>query len=310
LENVPEVRILVGINVDPLIQQAQRQGLQFMGKMGEAREEALKDFARDIQQADYSKEVEDGILWLVDRVATGQIKVKAHPSQRLHSKIYIFRPTPFNPHNSGSVITGSSNLTASGLEHNFEFNVELKDYDDVAFATKTFQNLWDESVDVLPADLARTVREKTYLGDPDAPLTPFELYVKLLIEYFGKAVEYDPSAAADLPTGFKRLKYQIDAVNDGYRKMTRHYGFFLADVVGLGKTIVGTLIARRYLIHLHTTEYIGRALIITPPALETNWKDAVRKFSFTNIGHYDVLTNGSLHKLPHPAEDYDLIIVD
>lgn len=310
LETVPEVRILVGINVDPLIQQAQRQGLQFMGKMGEAREEALKDFARDIQQAEYSKEVEDGILWLVDRVAAGQIKVKAHPSQRLHSKIYIFRPAPFNPHNSGSVITGSSNLSASGLEHNFEFNVELKDYDDVAFATKTFQSLWDESVDVLPADLARTVREKTYLGDPDAPITPFELYVKLLIEYFGKAVEYDPSAAADLPTGFKRLKYQIDAVNDGYRKMTRHYGFFLADVVGLGKTIVGTLIARRYLIHLHTTEYIGRALIITPPALETNWKDAVRKFSFTNIGHYDVLTNGSLHKLPHPAEDYDLIIVD
>ncbi|UYZ64926.1 helicase-related protein [Hymenobacter weizhouensis] len=310
LETVPEVRILVGINVDPLIQQAHHQGLHFMGKSGEAREEALKDFARDIQQAEYRKEVEDGIFWLVDRVASGQIKIKAHPSQRLHSKIYIFRPAPFNSHNSGSVITGSSNLSASGLAHNFEFNVELKDYADVAFATETFETLWRQSVDVLPADLTRTVREKTYLGDPNAPITPFELYVKLLVEYFGKAVEYDPSAAADLPQGFKRLKYQIDAVNDGYRKMKDHFGFFLADVVGLGKTIVGTLIARQYLIHLHTTEYIGRALIITPPALESNWREAIRKFSFTNIGHYDVLTNGSLHKLPHPAEDYDLIIVD
>ncbi|SET99435.1 helicase-related protein [Hymenobacter actinosclerus] len=310
LTKVPEIRILVGINVDPLIQHAHQQGLQFIGRSDEARKAALKTFADDIQKAEYSKQVEDGIIWFVDRVASGQIKVKAHPSQRLHSKIYIFRPEVFNKHNSGSVITGSSNLSASGLEHNFEFNVELKDYDDVAFATSTFEELWQQSIDILPADIATTVRKKTYLGDPDTPLTPYELFIKLLMQYFGKAVDYDPSSASDLPTGFKRLKYQVDAVNDGYRKMMKHYGFFLADVVGLGKTIVGTLIARRYLVHLRTTEYIGRALIITPPALETNWKEAIKKFSLAHIGHYDVITNGSLHKLPHAAEDYDLIIVD
>ena len=310
LTKVPEIRILVGINVDPLIQQAHQQGLEFMGRSDDARKSALKTFADDIQKAHYSKQVEDGILWFVDRVAAGQIKVKAHPSQRLHSKIYIFRPEVFNKHNSGSVITGSSNLSASGLEHNFEFNVELKDYDDVAYATTTFEELWQQSIDILPADISTTVRKKTYLGDPDSPLTPYEVFIKLLMQYFGKAVDYDPSSASDLPTGFKRLKYQVDAVNDGYRKMMKHYGFFLADVVGLGKTIVGTLIARRYLVHLRTTEYIGRALIITPPALETNWKEAIKKFSLAHIGHYDVLTNGSLHRLPHAPEDYDLIIVD
>lgn len=49
-----------------------------------------------------------------------------------------------NEHNSGSVITGSSNLSISGLDKGFEFNVELRDYDDVAFTHQTFEGLWKE----------------------------------------------------------------------------------------------------------------------------------------------------------------------
>jgi len=46
--------------------------------------------------------------------------------------------------------------------------------------------------------------------------TPFEVYIKFLIEYFGKSVEFDPNSVSDLPKGFKRLSYQVDAVNQGY----------------------------------------------------------------------------------------------
>ena len=49
-----------------------------------------------------------------------------------------------------------------------------------------------------------------------------------------------------LPKGFMRLSYQIDAVNEGFKLLQKHNGFFLADVVGLGKTIVGTLIAKKF----------------------------------------------------------------
>ena len=35
-----------------------------------------------------------------------------------------------------------------------------------------------------------------------------------------------------------RLNYQLDAVQQGLRILDKHNGFFLADVVGLGKTIV------------------------------------------------------------------------
>ena len=58
---------------------------------------------------------------------------------------------------------------------------------------------------------------------------------------------YDPESITDLPTGYKKLAYQIDAVNDGYNKLLKHSGFILADVVGLGKTIVATIIAKKIL---------------------------------------------------------------
>ncbi|WP_218918540.1 helicase-related protein [Flectobacillus major] len=109
-----------------------------------------------------------------------------------------------------------------------------------------------------------------------------------------------------MPKGFKRLSYQVDAVNDGYNKMMRHGGFFLADVVGLGKTIVSTLIAKKFFYFNGFPSYVSRTLIIVPPALKDNWDETLEKFQFIN---YDIITNGSLHKITNP-EKYDLVIVD
>src|SRR5690606_2014686 len=237
LRTVPTVRILVGINVDYLIGEAARKGLEFKFNANETRDEFFKRLKEDIQGADYSKDVEEGILEFIHDVSTGKILIKAHPDRNIHAKIYIFRPDTFNPHNSGSVITGSSNLTLPGLETNFEFNVELRDFDDVVFATKTFNELWSEAVDIDPEDIKAT-QNATYLNDS---YTPFEIYIKFLIEYFGKSIEYDPESIEDLPKGYFKLRYQVDAVNEGYQKLMKHNGFFLSDVVGLGKTIVAAI---------------------------------------------------------------------
>lgn len=59
--------------------------------------------------------------------------------QKIHAKVYIFRPANFNEYAPCEVITGSSNLTDSGLgsnpESNYEFNVSLRQFEDVKFAT-------------------------------------------------------------------------------------------------------------------------------------------------------------------------------
>ena len=299
LKDVEKIRILVGIDVDHLISESARKGLEFNFNTQVTREEFIREFKEDIQQASYKKEVEEGIIQFVEDVTSGKIEIKAHPDKNIHAKIYIFRPENWNEHNSGSVITGSSNLSVSGLDRNFEFNVELRDYDDVVFAGETFESLWKESIDILPTEI-ENVKKDTYLNDT---FTPFELYIKLLIEYFGKSIEYDPESITDLPKGYKKLAYQMDAVNDGYSKLFKHDGFILADVVGLGKTIIATIIAKKY---YFSNGYRTKILVIHPPALVKGWTKTVRDFEVPGV---DFITNGSLHKIKHP-EDYDLIIVD
>ncbi len=300
LRGVSQIRILVGIDVDSLISEAARKGLEFNFNTEDTQAELLRELRDDIEKSAYTREVEEGIVEFITDVVNGRIKVKAHPDKNIHAKIYIFRPEPFNEHNSGSVITGSSNLSVAGLETNFEFNVELRDYDDVAFATKTFEQLWQEAVEVLPGTIAE-LKDKTYLSDG---FTPFEVYIKFLMEYFGTAIEYDPESITDLPKGYKKLVYQIDAVNDGYAKLMKHNGFFLADVVGLGKTIIASIIAKKF---YFSNGYRTRILVVHPPALESSWKRIIKDdFEVPNI---DFVTNGSLHTI-NRAELYDLIIVD
>lgn len=306
LNNVPKIRILVGIDVDKIIAKYQAKGLLFQGDANQTLSEFLKDAKEDIQSANYSREVEDGILQFIEDISSKKIEIKAHPNRKLHAKIYIFRPENWNEHNQGKVITGSSNLTDAGLgstdQSNYEFNVILQSFEDVKFASDEFSKLWDEGIPVLPIEINK-IKEETFLKED---FTPFEVYIKFLIEYFGKSVEFDPNSVSDLPKGFKRLSYQVDAVNQGYELLKKHNGFFLSDVVGLGKTVVGTLIAKKFFYSNGFPSHISTILIIVPPALKENWVDTLDKFELKN---YDIITNGSIHKITDP-EKYDLIIVD
>lgn len=308
-----KVKVIAGINVDPFIALAQKQGLLFNANAKDTKTSFIESIQDDIISAKYSKNIEEGILQLIDDIASGKIEIRAHNSKKLHSKFYIFLSPNFNEHNpNGMVIMGSSNLTAQGLglenvEHNYEMNIELRDYDNVKFADDEFEKLWLQSTPILPVD-APALLKKTYL---DATPTPFELYVKFLIEFFGKNIEYDPDSISDIPLKkFKKLSYQVDAVNQGYELLLKHNGFFLADVVGTGKTVMAALLAKKFIIKNGPKT---RILIVYPPALEKNWTSTFKDFEIQN--YCDFITNGSLDKVidgkfKNDKERYDLILVD
>lgn len=312
LKKIPIVKILVGINVDQMFAEAQRKGMMFFGDEKRTKEEFLSWFIQDIKEAKYSAEVEKGILEFVKDLIDGRIEVRAHQTKTLHAKFYLFLPENHSENSDGWVIMGSSNLTDAGLgikkSPNYEMNIALKDFGDVNFANEEFKSLWEHSTPILPADIEQ-FRQKTHIGQS---YTPFELYIKFLIEYFGKNIDYDPDTVGDLPKNFKKLSYQIDAVNQGFQMLLEHNGFFLADVVGLGKTVVAAMIAKRFLIangSLNT-----KILVVFPPAIEKNWKTTFRIFGIDR--HTKFITNGRLEKILDgdlnywPKEDYDLILVD
>ncbi|MBU2268123.1 MAG: restriction endonuclease subunit R, partial [Bacteroidetes bacterium] len=313
LDNIKEIRILVGINVDQLTEQYSALGQQYLKDSKETKEAFLASLRKDIEEAEYNRETELGIFQFIEDIVSGKILLKAHPEKNLHAKIYIFKPKNFNPYSTGTVVTGSSNLTDNGLgsseKSNYEFNVELRRYDDIKFATEEFELLWNESIDILPFDI-NTLKKTTYLNDE---FTPFQLYIKLLIEYFGKRIDYDP-ANVDLllPDNYKRLTYQAEAAIEGYEKLLKYNGVFLADVVGLGKTVIAAIIAKKFVFE---NGYHSKILIVYPPALEANWKKTIKDFHIWN--NCSFISTGGLHKvidnkiLDYPnADEYDLIIID
>lgn len=313
LDKIPKIRILVGINVDQLIKKYHDKGQLYIDNPEETKADFLEEIIKNIQEADYDEVTEKGILQFIDDLINGKIELRAHPKKKIHAKVYIFRPASFNEYAPCEVVTGSSNLTDAGLganpESNYEFNVSLRDYEDVKFATEEFERLWNESVPILHAE-AEAIRKKTYLRDD---FTPFELYIKMLIEYFGKRVEYDPyNIDMLLPDKYMRLKYQSDAANQGYAIMMKHNGFILADVVGLGKTIIACMVIKKFIYENGTHSKI---LIVVPPALEANWRRTAEDFQIKN--HFEFITLGSLHKILNEdnysysnADKFDLVVVD
>ena len=93
--------------------------------------------------------------------------------------------------------------------------------------------------------------------------------------------------------------------------LMRHNGLFLADVVGLGKTMIATMIAKRFI------EANGRntsILVVFPPALRENWEDTFKLFGIYHKAQF--ITNGKLDRVLDgkdrykSKEEFDLIIVD
>lgn len=316
LDNINRVRILIGIDVDKYIAQAANQGRIFFGAEEEVREECLRKIRRDIESSNYKKEVEDGMFQMIQDLIDGKLELRAHPSKKIHAKLYILYPDEFNQYLQGVAITGSSNLSGNGLgiseDKQYEFNVKLDRYDDVKFAKDEFELLWKEAEGcAITAEDVKASVDRTYLkGD----VKPYDLYIKMLMEYFSdRVLATDDNNPLDMPEGYTKYDYQMDAVAEGYQKLIRYDGFFLADVVGLGKTVIATMIAKKFLIENGRDK--TKILVVYPPAVEQNWKATFKDFGIDKYAKF--VTNGSLSKVLDEenynywnADEYDLILVD
>ncbi|MDE6422969.1 MAG: helicase [Muribaculaceae bacterium] len=309
LGDISDIRILIGINADDIFRK-HNLGWEMLEAPERAKELFNEQFIRDIVDSNYTKEIEEGILQLCKDLSDGRLQLRLHPSKNLHAKFYLCLPENHTQHSDGWVIMGSSNISDSGLgtgkAPRYELNVAMKDYDDVHYCHEEFEALWSESIP-LSLDDVRKPTDDTYLGEYQP--TPYEIYIKVLIEVFGDQVEDDFNI--QLPDGVMELKYQKDAVIQGYQMLMQHNGLFLSDVVGLGKTMIATMIAKRF---IEANGKNTKILVVFPPALEDNWKSTFKLFGIYRKAQF--ITNGSLSKVLegkgnyHDKEDFDLIIVD
>ena len=251
MDETEKIRVLVGLNVDS-------KTLEIINLSHKEAKEALSVNVEDeFNNSEDSSETEKGVRTFIDWLRSGKIEMRMYVEAPIHAKVYIMRKNlNVSAEHFGSVITGSSNFSMAGLVNNLEFNVELKDASDVQFALEKFEELWAKSVDISETYID-SVEKKTWLKDD---ITPYELYLKTLYEYFKEEINEDDVPIGDiLPSGFMKLKYQLDAVVEAEKKLEAYNGVFISDVVGLGKTYICAMLARKV--------SKGKKLFICPPVL-------------------------------------------
>jgi superfamily II DNA or RNA helicase len=296
LTKTEKIRILIGITTDrvtcELIQTAKGQQELVLESHAHVRERLPGEILGELQKSGDSSDIEDGVRKFVEWIKSGKLEVRAYPSERLHAKLYIMTFHE-GDRDKGRVITGSSNFTQAGLQDNLEFNVELKNRSDYEFALQKFNELWAKSVDVTK-DYVATIELKS----PYAQFTPYELYLKFLYEYFqGELNLPDEIEDIYLPVGFKKLRYQEEAVLNARKVLDEYGGAFLSDVVGLGKTYMSALLAR---------DLKEPCLVIAPPHLldahnPGSWPNVFREFGVRghlceSIGKLESLRERDLQK--------------
>jgi superfamily II DNA/RNA helicase/HKD family nuclease len=301
LERTNKIRILIGISTNrqtlDLIEQAKQRELQF--SHAETKEHFSNLLAEEMEAAEDSQKVEDGVTKFLEWLQSGKLEIKAYPTENIHAKLYIMSFTE-GDRDVGRVITGSSNFTQSGLVDNLELNVELKTRADYEFALAKFNDLWKDAVDISDK-YVQTIQERTWLNNT---ITPYELYLKFLYEYFKDELrQTDEVIFKYVPTEFRRLEYQEQAVLNAKKILEEYGGVFIADVVGLGKTYVSAMLA---------SQLDGRTLVLAPPVLldKTNpgsWPNIFSDFrvpaDFESLGKLDQL-------IQRDTEKYKNVFID
>ena len=304
LENVEEIRILVGLNVDKytmkIIDRCETEIRYESIPAATGKEIIGKEVEKEFEESACTEEIEKGVRVFIDWLKSGKkLQMRAYTKAPIHAKIYIRRDIKGKTGNFGSVITGSSNFSAAGLQNNLEFNVELKDKPDVEFALEKFEELWEESVDIRDAYI-EAVEGRTWLRDD---ITPYQIYLKTLYEFFKEEINADKENLNDEagPEGFKPLKYQKDAVIQARKKLDAYNGVFISDVVGLGKTYICAMLANSF-------PKNANKLFICPPVLVEYWSSVLKSFGVAN---WDVMSLGKLDAvIDKNPEKYSYVFVD
>lgn len=232
-----------------------------------------------------------------------QIQIRVYGQEKeekqfLHAKCYIFLGE-----GEAKAILGSSNFTQMGLEGNAELNY-LEVNPTIVTAVPNphsrikghefwYEEMWKDSVAwngkfiqeiLLKSPVGKKAADMdggdANLDNPIEPFTPYEQYIKLLQIEFGDVVDkkLGEQIEAYLPKKVHKLDYQVEAVKRCLSIMHQHGGFMLADVVGLGKTIIGALVVKRFLSVPEDDGRERKVLVITPPAIQRGWLKTLEMF--------------------------------
>ena len=234
---------------------------------------------------------------LAAQLRARKVVVKLFLRHPLHAKLYLLgRDDPIVPL-VGYV--GSSNLTFSGLAGQGELNIDVLEQDAARKLQDWFNDRWndafcvdltDELADIIDASWAR-----------DTPVPPYHVYLKMAWHLSNEARAGLDEFRIPAVFGDRLLPYQEAAVKIAARYLNQRGGVLIGDVVGLGKTLMATAVAR-----IFEDDQGIETLILCPRNLVRMWEDYAADYSL----RARVLSiSRAITELP-TLRRYRLVIVD
>lgn len=266
-----------------------------------------------------SKDIDDATFFernklFIELLRDGRLEIRKTREPN-HAKMYLFTMK----NDEVDWLTGSANLTWSALENQNEVNVDVSFFD-YERANKLFEKWWNDAIPLTEDDnVKKRIIEIIENESVVAPVTPFEAYAKVVKTIAEKENITDKNLSERIDrilkkAGFNNFKYQSDAVLAALsilnRNENKQNGVIIADVVGLGKSIIASLLG-----NLLT----GNGLVICPPNLRGNaksgWVMYLNKFGLANrgwntesLGRIESDFDGLLDEVKE--RDYGTIIID
>lgn len=309
-----KINVLVGLNAD--------KGVHGLFEYSEnsnnlTNREKIKNYFSSVKSSLNTdefdnKDFEKQIMCFINLINNNQLQIRKTLEPN-HAKLYIFKIKDDLATIRNSVfITGSSNLTRAGLSNQHEFNVELGDFG-TEDADKYFDELWANSIlitekEQYKQELINLLKKETLIAEP----TPFEAYVAILQHYLDAQSQVEVSSSIKElleRKGYTTYKYQLDATAQALGMIEEIGGVIIADVVGLGKSVITGMVAKQ----------LGkRGLVICPPGLvgddnkSSGWKKYLEDFELYNwdVRSCGLATLRQALSFVQERNDIEVIVVD
>ena len=206
---------------------------------------------------------------LAKQLRTGKVAVKLFLRHPLHAKLYLcFRSDPISP-----VVgfLGSSNLTLSGLSNQGELNIDVLDQDACAKLSQWFENRWKDRYCIdITKELIEIIEQSWARQDL---IPPYHVYLKMAYHLSHEARAGLAEFRIPQDFGNRMFDFQTAAVKIAAHHLNRRNGVLIGDVVGLGKTLMATAVAR-----IFEDDYGLETLIICPKNLVPMWEDYAHEY--------------------------------
>jgi len=212
---------------------------------------------------------EAGLRRLSAQLRAKKVVVRLFLRFPLHAKLYLaYRADPNNPITG---FLGSSNLTFAGLAKQGELNVDVLDHDACEKLQRWFADRWSDRLCLDISDELAAIIDESWARPNDPP--PYHIYLKMAYHLSQEARA--GLAEFGIPAELDRMlfDYQKAAVKIAAHHVKKRDGVLIGDVVGLGKTLMATTLARMF-----EEREDWRTLIICPKNLVPMWQDYVDRY--------------------------------